>query len=90
VVEDLSADLDPGDEVVHPVETADERALAAPGRADHRRDQVLVDVEAHARERETRPVVDAQVMDPEHDIVLRHGRCVAPDGGSDVDRRSVG
>ena len=60
VVEDLAADLDARDEVVHAVQAADERALAAAGRADHRGDQVLVDVEADARQREVRPVGDAR------------------------------
>jgi len=31
----------PGDDVVHPVERAQERALAAPGRPDERRHQVF-------------------------------------------------
>ena len=39
----------PGDRVVHAVEAAQERALAAAGRADHRRDQVLVDLHVDAR-----------------------------------------
>ena len=40
-----------GDQVVHPVEAADERALAAAGRADERRDLVLVDRRTSIRER---------------------------------------
>ena len=51
VVEDRALDRGARDQVVHAVEAADERALAAAGRADERRDVVLVDLERDVLER---------------------------------------
>ena len=78
------------DEVVHPVEAADERALAAAGRADHRGDQVAVDVEADAREREVRAVGDAEVVDPEDDFAASRPGASSASARGDVDRGHVG
>ena len=61
----LPVDLDPRDGVAHPVEAADEGALAATGGADHGGDGVLADVHRDARERERLAVPDAQVLDRE-------------------------
>ena len=90
VVEDLAADLDVRHEVVHPVQAADERALAAPGRADHCGDQVLVDVERHAVDCEVRAVGHAQVVDGEDDLALRDGRVLLFQARGDVDCGHVG
>ena len=46
VVEDLALDRGAGDQVVHPVEAADQGGLAAARGADQRGDLVLADVEA--------------------------------------------
>ena len=51
VVEDLALDARRWDQVVHPVEAADQRALAAARRTDQRRDVVLEDVQADVRAR---------------------------------------
>src|SRR3970282_1001085 len=50
VVEDGALHLRPRDQVVHPVEAADERALPAPRRADEGGHGVLVHVEGHVLE----------------------------------------
>ena len=56
------------DQVVHPVEAADEGRLAAPGRPDERRHGLLVDVDADALQRELAVVGDVQVGDVEHGL----------------------
>ena len=68
--------LDPGalDQVVHPVQAADERRLAAAGRADQRRDLVAVDRQRHVADGPEVPVVDGQVANVEHDLRLGLGR----------------
>jgi len=63
VVQDRPTHLGAGNEVVHPVQAADERALPAPRRADERRDGVLVDVDRHTGERERSTVGHRQVVD---------------------------
>jgi hypothetical protein len=68
VVEDRAPHRGAGHEVVHPVQAADEGALAAPGRADHGRDLILEDVEADAAERRRLPVVDGEIVDVEDDL----------------------
>jgi hypothetical protein len=72
--------LDPGarDEVVHPVEAADQRALAAAGRADEGGHGVPVDVERDLPDRDAASVGDGEVPDLEDrfagDEVVRLGR----------------
>ena len=66
VVEDLAGDPEAGDRVVHAVETADERGLAAAGRTDHRCDEVPVDPERRAHQRPAAAVVRRHVLDVEH------------------------
>ena len=84
MVEDLPPDLDPRDEVVHPVQTADERALAATRWPDHRGDHVLVDVQVDAGEGERRPVRDAEVAHAEDDISADSRGFRALDVGGEV------
>src|SRR5919197_2620136 len=83
VVVDPAFVPEPEDLVVHPVEAADERALAAAGGADHRCDQVPVDVEVDALERDVRAVARSQVLDVEDGLPRLRLR-VLPRG--DVDR----
>ena len=62
---DLDDALGPGapDEVVHPVEGAEERRLAAPGRPDDAQDLVPADVEGDPAEGPDRPEPVAEVPD---------------------------
>jgi hypothetical protein len=62
VVEDAPADLRARDEVVHPVQTAQDRRLPAAGRPDQRRDEALVDVHRHVADRRGTPVRDVQSL----------------------------
>src|SRR5262245_61922422 len=71
VVEDLAFYPGIRDQVVHPVETADERALAATRRADQRRDQVAVDLEVDALDGESLAVAHGEVTDVEHRLRMR-------------------
>ena len=66
VVEHLAFDAGAGDEVVHAVEAADERALAAARRPDERRHEVLLDVEADTLEGDVARVAHGQVAHGEH------------------------
>ena len=61
VVEELAVHLRSGDEVVHAVEAADERALAAARGADHRRHLVRRDVERDAADGGLAAVRDLEV-----------------------------
>src|SRR4029450_1936072 len=79
-------DLDARDQVVHPVQAADERALAATRGPDHRRDQVAVDVEVYTAQCQVRSVVDAQVVYGEDDIAFGDRRLALPQVRSNVDR----
>jgi hypothetical protein len=63
VVEDLAFYDRARDHVVHAVEAADERALAAAGRPDERRHRVPADVERDPAERERPAVPDGQLLD---------------------------
>src|SRR5829696_50956 len=63
VVDDLARDLRGGDEVVHPVQAADQGALAATGGPDERRDLVLVDREVDLADGRNSPVGDADVVE---------------------------
>ena len=88
MVEDLPVDARARHEVVHPVQAADEGALAAARRADDRRDAgcgrspCVTPVD-----RRVAPVVDGEVLDVEDGLAL-HGRSIiAPLG--DLDRRHV-
>ena len=76
VVEELAVDPRARDEVVHPVQAAQERRLAAARGADQRRDRVPVDLERDAADRERRAVGDREVVDVE-DRVLRAARPAA-------------
>src|SRR5439155_16131083 len=85
VVEDLAADLDAGDEVVHAVQAADERALPAARRTDDGGDQVAVDVEVDVLDGGRAAVRDAQTVDVEDDLTALDRR--GPLGAlSDLDR----
>jgi hypothetical protein len=66
VVLDLALDPCPRDQVVHPVQAADQGALAAAGRADEGGDLVLVDLEVHAAQGQEAAVVHVDVVEPEH------------------------
>ena len=68
VVEDVAVDGGARHEVVHAVEAADERALAAPRRPDERRHVVLADVEIDVLERDVAAVGDRQPGDLEHGL----------------------
>jgi hypothetical protein len=76
VEEDLSVDTSAEDQVVHPVEAADERALAAARGADEGRHLVPADVESDVLQRAERAVVDVEVGDVEHDVSRRACRSV--------------
>ena len=71
VVEDLAVDLRAGHEVVHPVEAADQRALAAPARADEGGHGVLEDVDADVPNRDVATVRDREVADLEDGLAVR-------------------
>jgi len=66
VVEEPPLDSCARHEVVHPVEAAQERRLAAARRADQRRDRVLVDLERDVLDGQRAPVGDRQPVDVEH------------------------
>src|SRR5262249_31351647 len=55
-----------GDEVVHAVEAAQKRALAATRWADQSGDLVAADVDADVAQRLKRPVVEVEIVDIEH------------------------
>ena len=63
-----------GDEVVHPVEAADEGALAAAGGADDRRDPSRGDAQVHVAEGLEAPIKDAEGFDLEREAGLLGGR----------------
>src|SRR5204863_4696130 len=65
VILDRAGLREAGNQVVHAVETADERALAAAGRADDRRDEVLVDVERDVLQRRPAAVEGVEALDAE-------------------------
>ncbi len=67
VVEDLPLDAGRVHQVVHPVEAAQQRALAAAGGADERGDLVATDRHARPAHRLVGPVVDAHVGEVEDD-----------------------
>ena len=71
--------LDPGThhEVVHPVQRPQHRCLAAPGRADERRDLVLVDVQRHVGDGTEGTVVARHLLGVE-DGVARPRRRLRP------------
>src|SRR4029077_7547654 len=75
--------------VVHPVEAPDEGALAAAGGADHRRDQVLVDVEVDVLDGKVRAVARRQALDLEDRLTLV-GRRLAAFGNVDRPHRRHG
>jgi hypothetical protein len=76
VVEDGSPDLRPWDDVVHPVQAADERALSAARRADDRGHLVLLDLEGDVVEREPSVVADCEVADVEDGLVAHPGNVI--------------
>jgi hypothetical protein len=70
VVEALALDLRGRDQVVHPVQAADQGALAAAGRPDQSRDLVAADVHRHVLHRGLVAVGDRQVPQLEDRLVL--------------------
>ena len=77
MVEHLAVDAEAGDRVVHPVERAHDRALAAAGGADHRRDDVLVDRHVDALDGQRRPVEEVDVAQLEDDLAAVMSRRVS-------------
>ena len=72
--DDLSLDPRPGDDVVHPVQGPQERALAAAGRTDEGRHQVRRDLDGDVLERPLRTVEEIQVFDVDRDWQIRGRR----------------
>ncbi len=70
VVEQPAVDARARDEVVHPVQAAQERRLAAARRPDQRRDRVLVDLERGVLDRRRGAVVDREVLHVEDRLAL--------------------
>ena len=68
---DQSLDPGPGDDVVHPVERAQERALAASRRADEGRDDVGAQLDGDVLEGALLSVVEVQVVDVDLDWPIR-------------------
>src|SRR5262249_20215555 len=78
-----------GDEVVHPVEAADERALAAARRADDRGDEVLVDLHRyvlHGRLAAVDRIEALDVEDPLEPLARRERRPLRLDLHGGLDR----
>ena len=72
---DLALHPGAGDQVVHPVEAAQQRALAAARRADQRGDLVAGDVDRDVLERQRRPV-------PDREAARSRARPGRPSGGA--------
>ena len=89
--DDLSLDPRPRDDVVHPVQGAQERALAAARRPDEGRHQVRRDLDGDVFERPLRAVEEVQALDVDRDGVIRGRRpgraCGAAAAGSWSGRR---
>jgi hypothetical protein len=83
VVEDAPAVPEARDRVVHAVETANERALAAARGADYGRDHVLLDLEADALDGHVVAIPGGQVLDVEDGLAGARCRFLAL---RDVDR----
>src|SRR5438876_479356 len=74
-IAEVAIDSSARHEVVHPVEAADERALATAGRTDDGRDQIPVHVEVDAADRGRASVRDSQAVDVKDHVSLgRRGR----------------
>ena len=71
MVEHLSVDAGTRDQVVHPVEAADERALAAARWSDQRGDDIAVNVEVDVLHRYRRAVTHREVSDVEDNLPLQ-------------------
>ena len=82
VDEDLAFDARPGNDVVHPVQRAQERALPAAGRPDERGDEVRLDADRDVLERPLRAVVEIQIanVDDRRPSGLRRLRTCRPVG----------
>ena len=63
VIQNLAAHLCGGNEIVHSVETADQRALATAGWSDERRDRILEDIERDVLDRHVRSVGNGEIPD---------------------------
>src|SRR5439155_27352045 len=85
VVKHLALDTRAGDQVVHPVEAADERALAAARRPDERRHEVAVDLDADVLDRDRASITDGEVPDVEDDLTSCRRASIA--SLCDLDRR---
>ena len=79
VVVEPALDAGAGDEVVHPVQAAEERALAAARRADQGGDLVAPDAQRHVAQRLERAVVEVEALDAEHDLDRTIGHAVGDD-----------
>ena len=67
VDQDVAFHARAGDDVVHPVQRAQERALAAAGRADERRDLVGVQADRDVVQHLGGAVIEVEVVDPDLD-----------------------
>ena len=76
VVEDRSRDLRPGDDVVHAVQAADERALPAAGGADDRGHLVRLDLERDVSQHGPAVVAHREVADVEDRLVAHPGNVI--------------
>ena len=66
MVEHAAFDPRTGNEIVHPVEAPDERALPAPRRADECGDEVLADIHVDTHQCDVARIGDGEVADREH------------------------
>src|SRR6266571_2223940 len=89
VVADRPGQSEARDEIVHAVEAADERALAASGRADDGGDEVLVDVHRHLFDRRLPAVQSIEAVDiedPLEPLAWRQGLAFGLDAHCGLDR----
>src|SRR5262249_29098382 len=90
---DRAVHVEAGNEIVHPVQAADEGALAAARGADHGRDEVLVHLHRHALERRLGTVDRVELFDLENGFQLlarRHRLTLRLDAHGLLDRTRRG